>query len=140
MCLSLLFERLEGISRAMLRRCRHLLLFTKPVSATPNGGDYAFRLPRPVQVHSSRQWRRATNGNSDVRHFYRPDENRYMEWYKSTYNLEDVSDGSASSGSSSNRLLDDSLNMQELQQYDCEAMKTELHMWSSEFHHNNQLR
>lgn len=81
------------------------------------------------------------DANSDVRDFYTADAERYDAWYKETYGIEDLSDGSAASGAASNRQLDDARNLQQAAgEYDLQGVKEELDFWREEFTHFNQLR
>lgn len=119
----------------MFRKSAFQHLFSKPIGEA----GYVAQLPACAAPRRGPLWRRAQNQNSDVKQFYTPDATRYEEWYKETYGLENIRDGCAASGVSSNRILDDSKVLQDIQQYDFEAIDKELLDWSFEFHHNNQL-
>ncbi|KAL0506079.1 LOW QUALITY PROTEIN: hypothetical protein Q4I30_003906 [Leishmania utingensis] len=111
-------------------------LFSKPIAQ-----GYVAQLPRPLPGSKGRSWMRAMDANSDVRDFYTADEERYNAWYRETYGIEDLSDGSAASGAASNRLLDDTRNMQQAaEEYDLQGMREELEFWGDEFQHMTQLR
>ncbi|KAG5504955.1 hypothetical protein JKF63_04402 [Porcisia hertigi] len=111
-------------------------LFSKPITQ-----GYVAQLPKPLPASTGRAWMRAMDANSDVRDFYTADAERYDAWYSETYGIEDLSDGSAASGAASNRLLDDTRNMQQAaEEYDLQGVREELEFWSEEFQHVNQLR
>lgn len=119
----------------MYRASCVLLLFTKP--ATDSG--YVARMPPRRPSRPGPMWRRAVARNSDVRAFYTPNAERYEAWYKETYGINDIRDGCAASGASSNKRLDDTKNLETLQQYDFAATDAEMRSWACEFHHNHQL-
>lgn len=118
-------------------RCftRVLRLFSKP-----GGEGYASQLSSPPSPRPGPMWRRAFQNNREVKDFFSCDSSRYEEWYKETYEVDDIRDGSAASGASSNRRLNDQKNLDALKEYDLNFCKTELQNWSSTFHHNTQLR
>eukprot|EP00796_Vickermania_ingenoplastis_P010209 gene10209-7153_t len=117
-----------------MRSSRWLLLFTKP----PLEG-YAAQLPPCQRRHPGHVWRQAMTANAAVREVYTPDAERYEQWYKETYHLNDVRDGSAASGASSNRKLDDSHNLQTLREYDLEAVEEEAYEWGNQYTYSSQL-
>lgn len=119
----------------MLRRSFVVRLFTKPA-----GGVYQSQLPPCPPANPARMWRRATTANGELRRWGRPDAARYEEWYKSTYGVEDVTDGSCASGASSNRRLSDEANLAALRETDVEAVLLDLESWDNEFRHNTQLK
>ncbi|KAG5479072.1 hypothetical protein LSCM1_02919 [Leishmania martiniquensis] len=111
-------------------------LFSKPISQ-----GYVAQLPKPLPASRGRAWMRAMDANSDVRDFYAANEERYGAWYRETYGIEDLSDGSAASGAASNRLLDDTRNVQQAaEEYDLQGVEDELKFWGEEFQHVTQLR
>ncbi|CCW72135.1 unnamed protein product [Phytomonas sp. Hart1] len=115
-----------------------MLLLSKPISQ-----GYVASLPPPPSPSYGRrrQWMRAMDANSDVRAFYTPHAARYEAWYKEMYQLEDLGNGCAASGSSSNKLLDDSKNIQHAaEDYDLKNVQEELQYWSNEFKHLTQLK
>ncbi|CCW65567.1 unnamed protein product [Phytomonas sp. EM1] len=117
---------------------RHVatLFVSKPISQ-----GYVASLPAPPGPSTGRQWMRAMDANADVRELYTADAERYEAWYKETYQLEDLSNGCAASGASSNKLLDDSKNIQcAAEKYDLEGIQEELQYWSNEFMHLNQVK
>ncbi|KPA85687.1 putative mitochondrial hypothetical protein [Leptomonas pyrrhocoris] len=110
-------------------------LFSKPVTQ-----GYVAQLPKAVPASPGRAWMRAMDANSDVRDFYVADSERYDAWYRETYGIEDLFDGSAASGAASNRLLDDTRNLQQAAgEYDLQGVEEELRFWGEEFQHNTQL-
>lgn len=114
---------------------RVLRLFSKP-----GGEGYASQIPPFPPSRPGPLWRRASQQNSDVRDFFTCDARRYEKWYKETYEVDDIGDGSTASGASSNRRLNDQKNLDKLKEYDLKFSKSELQNWSSAFHHNTQLR
>ncbi|CAG9573942.1 conserved hypothetical protein [Leishmania major strain Friedlin] len=120
----------------MLQATLTARLFSKPI-----GQGYVALLPKPQPGPTGRAWMRAMDANSDVRDFYTADTERYNTWYRETYGIEDLSDGSAASGAASNRLLDDTRNTQQAaEEYDLRAVREELEFWGQEFQHVTQLR
>lgn len=112
------------------------LLFSKPVTQ-----GYVAQLPKAPPPTLGRAWMRAKDSNNDVDDFFSVDAERYEAWYRETYGVEDLSDGSAASGAASNRLLDDARNIQQTaEEYDLKGVEEELRFWAEEFHHNTQLR
>lgn len=112
------------------------LLFSKPVTQ-----GYVAQLPKAVSGAPGRAWMRAMDANSDVRDVFTADAERYDAWYRETYGVEDLSDGSAASGAASNRLLDDRRNLQQMTEaYDLEGVEEERRFWGHEFQHNTQMR
>ncbi|KAK7195616.1 hypothetical protein NESM_000490500 [Novymonas esmeraldas] len=111
-------------------------VFSKPITQ-----GYVAQLPKPFPPSTGRAWMRAMDANSDVRDFYSVDAERYDAWYKETYGIEDLSDGSAASGAPSNRRLDDTRNLQEASEaYDLQGVTEELDFWREEFTHLTQVR
>ncbi|KAG5479605.1 hypothetical protein CUR178_03366 [Leishmania enriettii] len=120
----------------MLQATVVVRLFSKPISE-----GYVAQLPKTLPGSKGRAWMRAMDANSDVRDFYTANEERYSAWYRETYGIEDLSDGSAASGAASNRLLDDTRNMQQTtEEYDFQAVEEELEFWGEEFQHVTQVR
>lgn len=120
----------------MFRASLIAYLFSKPVTQ-----GYVAQLPKAVPAAPGRAWMRAMDANSDVRDFFSPDAERYDAWYRETYGIEDLSDGSAASGAASNRLLDDTRNLQQAaEEYDLRGVEEEMQFWGEEFQHNTQLQ
>lgn len=120
----------------MLRRTALWMLFSKPVTQ-----GYISQLPPPPSVEPGRKWMHAFHANSEVKSFFTPNAERYEEWYKETYGLEDLSDGCAASGASSNRALDDTLNLQrQRDEYDLEGVEEEMEYWSKQKQHNYNVK
>lgn len=109
--------------------------------AKPVTQGYVAQLPPSLPADPGRKWGRAQNANREVRQFFTPDPVRYEEWYKKTYGLDDISDGCAASGASSNKLLDDTRNLQSAaEDYDLTAVEEELDFWDEEFQVRNLRR
>lgn len=120
----------------MYKRTAFRLLFSKPVTQ-----GYVAQLPPPPPIPPGRKWMQAFQANSEVKGFFSPDAERYEEWYKATYGLEDLSDGCAASGAASNRLLDDSLNLrQQREEYALEDLQEELDYWCQQRTHNYNVK
>ncbi|KEG12166.1 hypothetical protein DQ04_01931020 [Trypanosoma grayi] len=120
----------------MHRRTLPLLLFSKPITQ-----GYVAQLPQPTPTRRRTSWRRAFDANDEVRQMYTPDAERYDEWYKATYGIEDPSDGCAASGATSNRRLDDTKNMESnADMGDLRAIEEELEFCSQQFNHNTLVR
>ncbi|KPI87775.1 hypothetical protein ABL78_3133 [Leptomonas seymouri] len=111
-------------------------LFSKPVTQ-----GYVAQLPHAAPAPPGRAWMRAMDANSDVKDFYTADAERYDAWYRETYGIEDLFDGSAASGAASNRLLDDTRNLQQAtEEYDLQGVEEERQFWGREFQYNTQQR
>ncbi|ORC87931.1 uncharacterized protein TM35_000191750 [Trypanosoma theileri] len=120
----------------MYRQSVKLLLFSKPITQ-----GYAAQLPQPTPTSRRTSWRRAFDVNEEVREMYTPSAERYEEWYKETYGIEDLSDGCCASGAASNRLLDDRKNMEtSVGLPDLHAVEDELEFCSQQFNHNTLVR
>ncbi|RNF00353.1 hypothetical protein TraAM80_07645 [Trypanosoma rangeli] len=120
----------------MHQRTLLCLLFSKPITQ-----GYIAQLPQPSPTRRCTSWRRAFESNDEVRQMYTPDAERYEEWYKATYSIEDLSDGSAASGATSNRRLDDTKNMEfSISLDDLRAVEEEMELCSEQFNHNTLVR
>ncbi|CBH12360.1 hypothetical protein, conserved [Trypanosoma brucei gambiense DAL972] len=120
----------------MHRRTFFLFLFSKPLTQ-----GYVAQLPQPAPTARRTAWRRCFETNKEVRDMYTPNAERYDEWYRETYGLEDISDGCAASGASSNRLLNDDKNLSETADVeDLRAAEEEVEWCSRQFNHNTLVR
>nr|CCC91393.1 conserved hypothetical protein [Trypanosoma congolense IL3000] len=120
----------------MHRRTRSLFLFSKPLTQ-----GYVAQLPQPSPTTRRTAWRRCFEANSEVRDNYTPNAERYEEWYKETYGIEDLSDGCAASGASSNKLLNDQRNVSKIPDTAAlRAVEEEMEWCSRQFNHNTLVR
>ncbi|KAG8344182.1 hypothetical protein ERJ75_000237200 [Trypanosoma vivax] len=119
----------------MYRRTHVLPFFSKPITQ-----GYTAQLPQS-SLRRNVQWRRCFDANREVRKLYTPDAQRYEEWYKSTYEIDDLSDGCAASGAASNKKLDDTRNLSEITDVlELRAIEDDLELHSQQFSHSTLAR